>query len=68
MPEKPPHPQKLGSWWSEVGMELNGDFERLEAALYRFAEDPYWENATPPMPFNAFAKDWRKYVPQKTAA
>lgn len=68
VPELPSHPQRIASWWSEVGMELNGEYERLEAALYRFADDPFWEAAVPPMPFNAFAKDWRKYVPQKTAA
>ncbi len=68
VPEPPPHPQKLANWWSAALMELNGDATRLEAALYRFADDPFWEKSAPPMPFNAFAKEWPKYVPQKTAA
>ncbi len=61
--EKPPHPQKLSSWWSDALMELNGRPERLEPAFYKFAEDPHWDSRTPSMPFAGFMSVWRNFVP-----
>lgn len=66
--ERPPHPRKLSSWWSEVGMELGGEYGRLEAAAYRFAEDAHWQIKKPPVPFGALMSEWPKYVPQKRSA
>ncbi len=63
--EKPPR-HGLSAWWSEAGMELNGDYARLEAAFYRFAEDPHWDKANPSMPFVGFMSVWRNFVPRKT--
>jgi hypothetical protein len=65
--EKLPNPSALGRFFSEALMELNGDEDRLREAVYRFAEDKHWQQATPPVPFNAFKSEWRKYAPPRTA-
>jgi hypothetical protein len=56
-------PAHLGSWFSEAMMELNGDGERLQAALEAFAEDAFWRRKN--CPFTAFMKRWRDYTPRK---
>lgn len=61
--EKPPHPNKLSSWWSEALMELNGDAKSLDDAFSDFTKDPYWKQTSPPFPFSAFMSQWRNYVP-----
>ncbi len=67
VPEK--HPKaSLSFWWSEVGMQLNGEYERLEEAMYRFADSKHWQKAEPPVPFGAFMSEWRSFVPQKRRA
>ncbi len=60
--EKPPSPRKLSTWWSEVHLALGGNPTPLEPAFHRFAVDPHWENADPPLPFNAFVSQWRNYA------
>lgn len=60
--ERPPDPRRLSSWWSEVGMELNGDYEALDDGLARFGSNKHWEHSNPPWPFAAFMKNWRDYV------
>lgn len=60
--ERPPDPRALSTWWSEVGMELNGRYELLDPALARFGSNKHWENSDPPWPFPAFMKTWRNYV------
>ncbi|HET7099602.1 MAG TPA: hypothetical protein VFJ52_00510 [Terriglobia bacterium] len=62
--EMPPHPRQFSKFWTEAGMELNGHYERLEAALYRYADDKFWQQKTPPVPFGGFMAQWRNYVPQ----
>lgn len=52
----------LSTWWSEVGMELNGRYELLDAALARFGANKHWSTTDPPWPFDAFIKTWRDYV------
>lgn len=59
--ERPPK-NNLSHWWSEVGMELNGRYELLDAALARFGAKKHWANSNPPWPFDAFIKGWRDYV------
>ncbi len=57
-----------GKWWTEVHVTLKGDPTPLEQAVYKFAKDPFWEAASPPMPFRAFMSEWPKYLPQLRAA
>lgn len=61
--EKPPHPSRLGAWWSEVLMDLNGNAEPLVAAYRGYAADKFWRDKAPPLPFPGFMSQWRKYVP-----
>lgn len=61
--EKPPHPSKVGAWWSEVLMELNGRVELLPKLYRGFSKDPFWRDKQPPLPFHGFMSQWRKYVP-----
>lgn len=60
--ERYPDSRSLSTWWSEVGMELNGRFNLLEPALARFGANKHWSEANPPWPFAAFMKTWRDYV------
>ena len=60
-------PRHLSTWWSSALLELNGDVERLWAALEAFCRDPYWKTKTPPLPFPAFMSEWPKYAPRKPA-
>lgn len=67
--EKASNGRTRGIWWNEVHVALNGDLRPLEPAVLKgFAEDKHWQQAKPPLPFNAFMSEWRKYVPQKRAA
>lgn len=59
--EKPPK-KNLSHWWSEVGLELNGRYELLDAALGRFGANKHWATSNPPWPFDAFISTWRDYV------
>lgn len=65
--ETPPHPNKLSAWYSQALLELNGDDGRLREAACRFSEDEYWQRQTPPLPYRAFLKNWRDYVPRRIA-
>jgi len=60
--EPAPHPSQLSKWWTEVGLETNGHYEKLEKALYAFGDDPYWDKRL--MPFPGFMKNWRQFFPQ----
>jgi hypothetical protein len=60
--EPAPHPSQLSKWWTEVGLETNGNYAGLEKALYAFGKDPFWDKKQ--MPFPGFMKHWRKYFPQ----
>lgn len=48
-------------------MELNGRTHLLPVLYRAFAKDPFWRAAQPPLPFNAFMSEWRKYVPAEPA-
>lgn len=63
--EKPPHPGKLGAWYSRALGELGGDEDALREAAFRFAEDPYWTKRS--CPFNGFMSQWEKYAPTKAS-
>lgn len=63
--EKPPHPAKLGAWWSEALMDLNGQAGALVDAYRGFVADEFWRGKSPPLPFPAFMSQWRKYVPAR---
>lgn len=65
--EKPPHPAKLGAWWSEATGAVRGDVLALKQAVYRFGEDKYWQARDPPLPFQAFMAQWAKYAPRREA-
>lgn len=58
--DKVPNPSKLGAWYSEAMMELNGDDGRLRAAYAQFTDSSYWAEAK--WPFNAFMAQWREHV------
>ena len=62
MPEMGIHPGKWDAWFSEAMGELNGDGERLDAAVAAFSRDPYWRERQ--LPLRGFMSQWRKYVPQ----
>ncbi len=66
--EKRAGPVERGRWWTAVHVALKGDPVPLETAAIRFAKDPHWEAATPPMPFRAFMSEWPKYIPQRKVA
>ncbi len=66
--EKPQHPAKLGTWYAQALLELNGDDGRLRAAYDGFTRNSHWETAQPPWPFNAFIANWRDYVGRKPAS
>jgi len=61
--EKPP--RGLDAWFSEVLMELNGDFERVEATVRAWSADPYWR--TQRLPTRGLMSQWRQFVPQQAA-
>lgn len=64
--ELPINDRTLSTFWTEVHMALGLDVqERLLAAVYEFALDPYWRGEK--LPFAAFAKKWRKHVPERKA-
>lgn len=65
--ERLPHLAKLGAWYSEAMLELNGDDGRLWAGYARFTDSAHWKQAEPPWPFPAFMKLWRDHVPSKRA-
>ena len=64
----PSQPRALSAWWSEVGMALNGNYELLEEAWYRFGADPHWKTRAPPAPFAGFMSQWTKFIPQHEVA
>lgn len=64
--EKPPHPNDLGAFWSEVMLEFNGEGELLDAAVAKWAADPYWRERG--LPFRGLMKQWRSYAPKRRAA
>lgn len=59
------HPGKAQAWFSEAMLELNGDGERLDAAVAAFARDPYWQARN--LPLRGLMSQWRKYVPRAKA-
>ena len=62
VPEKPPHPAKLGAWWAAARALV--PVVGLQEAFYRFAADPHWERSTPAAPFAGFLAQWERFVPQ----
>jgi len=60
IPEAPPHPSKLGRWYSDAMMELGGSDSALREAIRGYGSDKYWREAG--YPFAGFAKQWRKYA------
>lgn len=60
--EKPPRPEKLGPWWSNVRMVVST--EMLREGAIRFSEDQYWQRKDPPLPFQAFMSQWERYTRQ----
>jgi hypothetical protein len=66
--EAPPSPRALSAFWSEALMELEGNPEPLREAVYRFGDEAYWQNAKPPCPWDAFAKQWRDFIPRGAVA
>lgn len=66
-PERPPHPRKLSSWWSETRGVVE-DVARIKAAFYRFGDDEYWGTTDPPYPFQGFMTQWERFVPAQEAS
>jgi hypothetical protein len=62
LPERPPHPRKVSSWWSEARTVVP-EVKRLKAAYYAFGEDPFWRAQAPPFPFAGFMSQWERFVP-----
>lgn len=59
--EKWPHPRKLSDWWAEAHSVASST--ALQEAFYRYGEDTYWQQRTPPLPFAGFVTQWAKYLP-----
>lgn len=59
--EKWPHPRKLSDWWAEAHSVASAT--ALQEAFYRYGEDEYWQQRTPPLPFAGFLTQWAKYLP-----
>jgi hypothetical protein len=61
--ERPPHPAKLGAWYSEALGETGGDEARLLEAYFAFSRDKFWQDKTPPVPFGGFMSQWQRFLP-----
>jgi hypothetical protein len=60
LPERPPHPRKLGDWWSGSQMTPGVTARALKGGWSNYGQDPYWEK--PGYPFNGFMSQWAKYT------
>lgn len=58
--ERPPHPRKLSAWWAEARGQCT--VEQLQEAAHRFGAEPYWCQASPPVPFVGFMSQWSRFV------
>jgi hypothetical protein len=61
--ERAPPARKLSGWYSSALMS-GVPTEALQEAFYAFGEDKHWQNAKPPLPFQAFMSQWQKYLPR----
>lgn len=58
-------PRNLGSWFSEVMLELNGDAERFEAMVRAWSRDKYWLDRN--LPVRGLVSQWRSFVPRRAS-
>jgi len=63
--ERWPNESKLRDWWQEA--RPAAEIAVLQETYLRFAEQPKWQQATPPLPFAAFMSLWNQYLPRGAA-
>lgn len=64
--ERPPHPSKLGAWYSHAMGEVGGDDERLRAGFRVFLADPHWRAKQ--APWAGWVAQWERFVPPAAQA
>lgn len=63
--ERWPIESKLRDWWQEA--RPAADVVVLQETYLRFSDQPKWQQATPPLPFNAFMSLWNQYLPPRSS-
>lgn len=66
-PDREPHPSALATWFTKAMLELNGDDGRLWATYDKFTDDKFWRDKQPQWPFEAFMKEWPRYVVRRAS-
>lgn len=60
-------PVGLGSWYSSALMTPGMTVYGLQEGFLNFGDDKYWQKANPPLPFQAFKKNWDRYASKGSA-
>lgn len=60
IPEKPPNPARLGSWWSACLMTPGVTATAMQRGFEEYGQDKFWEAKG--FPFAGFMSQWAKYT------
>lgn len=64
VPEDPLPILALEAWWGLVREAIGPQVRAVQRAFIAFGDDSHWQKQKPPLPFRAFVKQWRSYMPQ----